>query len=100
MIKLGGGEHELRFDWAAIRRFERESGVGYKEAFERLEKGHVGLIVDLVWAGLLHKIPDLKISTVEGWLNAAPDIESIAAEIGERGAAAFEKKSPKTPTTD
>lgn len=92
MMKLGGKEREFRFDWGAIRRLERATGVGYIKVFENLEAGQIGLVVDLAWAGLLHEEPDLELATVEDWLNDCDDIEALANEIRDTAAASFQKK--------
>lgn len=94
-MMIGGKDRTLRYDWHAIRQFERETGIGFAEAFEKVERGHIGLLVDLVWAGLLHGQNGdgaLTVDTVEGWLNDVDDVEALAEEIAEQAPAAFQKK--------
>lgn len=94
-MQIGGKDRSLRYDWNAIRQFERETGTGFAEAFYKLERGHVGILVDLVWAGLLHSQngdDPLTVQTVEGWLDDVHDVEALAEEIAEQAPAAFQKK--------
>lgn len=92
-VEIGGEIRELRFGWRAIRAVEASTGLGYGQLFMELERGRIGVLVDLVWAGLLHTGTKTEappsIADVEGWFDELEDIGPVLDAVQDTAADAL-----------
>ena len=98
-IKLSDGkERELRFDWGALCRFEREFGFSVIEVGKRLGLGNINFVdaTNVIWAGLLHEEKPMSLGAVEKLLDL-DDFFLYLKAIGEAITEAIpeEKESEK-----
>lgn len=94
-VEIGGEIRELRFGWRAIRAVEASTGLGYGQLFLELERGRIGPLVDLVWAGLLHTEDPPSIGDVERWFDALDDIGPVLDAVQETAADALKIGDPE-----
>lgn len=99
-VTLGGRKRTLRFGWKAIRAVEAQTGVGYAEIFSAIQRGRIGYLVDLVWAGLLYLDEPPDIEQVEMWFDNVEDLSPIIDTVNEHGAEAVRVADPQKKKAD
>lgn len=80
-IDIGGKLRLFRMDLNALVKFEETTGLKITKYFNPERVGVTGLRA-LLWAGLLHGEPELKIEEVGSWLSA-DNIEEAAENISK-----------------
>lgn len=93
-LELGGRPRIILFTTRALRTFEERLKLNALQEFRNLSMtGFVGLL----WAGLLHEEPELELSQVEEWLDAA-DFREVDRALGQAFRQAFRGgEGPITP---
>lgn len=67
LIQLNNQEFELRYDFNAICAMEEKMGKGIHAIMQEDSAG-LNVIRMLVWAGLRHSVPGIKIDIVGTWI--------------------------------
>jgi hypothetical protein len=73
VVEIGGQQRELKYGVFAIREIERETGMDVYQILAKASSGPlpVGLGLAIIWGGLLHALPGLKVAAVANWLDEA-----------------------------
>lgn len=79
-VTLGGRQRTLRYTMRALDRLETQTGLAQSQIQTRVNVGSVRYVIWLIWAGLLHEVPDLDRETVIDWLDALTDEEAQGIE--------------------
>jgi len=78
-------ERPIRFTWSSVCRFEEKYGKSIPDSLSA-QLG-ISLTTHLVWAGLLHDEPNLKMATVEArcgaYIDRGGDIQQLAKAVLE-----------------
>jgi len=83
MIELGGEPRELKYTWKSLKRLYREHAINVFSTEQGLDIfSSPDAISALLWAGLIHVDPKLKVDQVDDWLEL-PRLTEISTAIGE-----------------
>lgn len=94
-VKLTVGERTLRFDLACLLRLETEQGINAFNLPDTSPKTMLGML----WAGLLHQQPDLKLKDVLPLVPLADVVAVNAAVMTAYRDALPQKQAEETPAT-
>lgn len=96
-IELDKTRH-LRYDWAAIREIESQTGVKIGEFSKLFDPPSITNLLTVLWAGLVHEDPDLTERDV-GRMIYGDKSEEVMTKIGEALALGLGGGENDRPTT-
>jgi len=98
-VNIGGQDRTLRFDFNALALLEEKTG---KSAFDQATFQNVKAsdLRALIWAGILHELPDVKMEEVGSWLHPG-NVREVSEAIGKAfGNDVKEKEAAPLPEAD